>query len=65
MFRWRPPQRGSRLLVVRGDPGEVLPRVLREWRCSRLTFESDTEPYARARDAAVCAAAKAAGVEVF
>jgi deoxyribodipyrimidine photolyase len=38
---------GSRLFVVRGDPVEELPRLLTEWKVDRLTFESDTEPYAR------------------
>lgn len=38
---------GSRLFVVQGTPEEVLPRLWTEWRATRLTFESDTEPYAK------------------
>ncbi|GLC76277.1 hypothetical protein PLESTF_001761600 [Pleodorina starrii] len=56
--------RGSRLLVLRGKPEEVLPRVFREWGVTQLCFEVDTEPYARARDAAVTRLAEEAGVEV-
>jgi hypothetical protein len=57
-------QLGSRLLVVRGKPSEAIPRLLAEWSINRLTFESDTEPYATVRDKEVCGAAKAAGVQV-
>jgi cryptochrome len=56
--------RGSRLLVLRGKPQEVLPPVFKEWGVTRLCFESDTEPYAKQRDAAVRQLAEAAGVEV-
>lgn len=38
---------GSRLFVVKGTPEEALPRLWAEWRATRLTFESDTEPYAK------------------
>jgi len=38
---------GSRLYVVRGNPVEELPRLFKDWKVTRLTFESDTEPYAR------------------
>ncbi|KAI7839651.1 hypothetical protein COHA_006460 [Chlorella ohadii] len=56
--------RGSRLLVLRGKPQEVLPRVFKEWGVTRLCFESDTEPYANQRDATVRQLAETAGVEV-
>lgn len=56
--------RGSRLLVLRGKPQEVLPRVFKDWGVTHLCFESDTEPYAKQRDAAVRELAEAAGVEV-
>ncbi|PNH10276.1 (6-4)DNA photolyase [Tetrabaena socialis] len=56
--------RGSRLLVLRGKPEEVLPRVFREWGAKQLCFEVDTEPYAKARDARVHQLAAEAGVEV-
>lgn len=53
--------RGSRLLVLRGQPEEELPRVWRAWGVSRLCFEVDTEEYARTRDRRVCALAAEAG----
>jgi deoxyribodipyrimidine photolyase len=56
--------RGSRLIVLRGSPEEVLPRALKGWNATHLWFEADTEPYARARDARVSAAATEAGVQV-
>lgn len=54
----------SRLLVLRGKPGEVLPAVLKACSAQALYFERDTEPYAVARDKAVMAAAASSGVEV-
>ncbi|KAL4418944.1 hypothetical protein ABPG77_009124 [Micractinium sp. CCAP 211/92] len=56
--------RGSRLMVLRGKPQDVLPRVVKDWGVTHLCFESDTEPYAKQRDAAVRDLAEAAGVEV-
>ncbi|KAF8061969.1 UVR3 [Scenedesmus sp. PABB004] len=56
--------KGSRLLVLRGKPLEVLPRVFKDWGVTQLCFEVDTEPYAKRRDADVAAAAAAAGVAV-
>jgi len=57
-------ERGSRLLVVQGNPTEVLPTLFDAHRITRLTYESDTEPYSIERDEAVQKSAKAAGVEV-
>jgi cryptochrome len=57
-------QRGSRLLVVQGKPTEALPVLFAAYRITRLTFESDTEPYALVRDKAVKEAAEATGVDV-
>ena len=45
--------RQSRLFVARGKPEEVLPRLFDEWGATLLTFETDTEPYALTRDAAI------------
>nr|CAD7394651.1 unnamed protein product [Timema cristinae] len=56
---------GSRLYVLRGKPEEVFPRVFLEWRVRKLTFESDTEPYALERDASVEKLARSAGVSVI
>ena len=38
---------GSRLYVARGKPEEQIPMLLSQWNADVLTFESDTEPYAR------------------
>jgi deoxyribodipyrimidine photo-lyase len=55
---------GSRLVVRRGAPRDVLARLLDESRADRLTFNRDYSPYARRRDAAVRAAAAARGAAV-
>jgi cryptochrome len=55
----------SRLYVVQGKPHEVLPRLFREWGITRLTFEVDTEPYAKTRDAQISELAQKAKVEVI
>ena len=56
--------RGSRLLLLQGNPTELLPRLIQEWKVTKLCFESDTEPYALLRDAAIKEQALAAGVAV-
>ncbi|XP_019156292.1 PREDICTED: (6-4)DNA photolyase isoform X2 [Ipomoea nil] len=56
---------GSRLLVLRGDPSQVLIRCLKEWSISKLCFEYDTEPYYQALDAKVKNYASVAGIETF
>ncbi|MEO8603781.1 MAG: deoxyribodipyrimidine photo-lyase [bacterium] len=57
-------QRGSRLVVRRGDPRHEIPRLLAETRADRLTVNRDYTPYAKRRDAAVQARAAALGVDV-
>lgn len=57
--------RGSRLFVVKGTPEEELPRLLTNWQVNLLTFERDTEPYAKVRDDAICRMAHDVGVEVM
>ena len=54
----------SRLFVVRGQPTDVFPRLFREWKTSLLTFEEDSEPFGRERDAAIRLLARESGVEV-
>ncbi|XP_055551906.1 cryptochrome-2-like isoform X1 [Falco cherrug] len=56
---------GSRLFVVRGCPEEVFPSLFHAWGTTRLTFEVDTEPSARQRDATVAKLAAQHGVEVI
>lgn len=54
----------SRLFVVRGQPADVFPRLFREWKTSLLTFEEDSEPFGREKDAAIRMLAQESGVEV-
>lgn len=54
----------SRLFVVRGQPADVFPRLFREWKTSLLTFEEDSEPFGRERDAAIRLLAQESGVDV-
>lgn len=56
--------RGSRLIVLRGEPLAELERVMVQWKVSRLVFEADTEPYAVKRDAGAAALARRLGAEV-
>uniref|UniRef100_A0A673H2W2 Cryptochrome circadian regulator 2 n=1 Tax=Sinocyclocheilus rhinocerous TaxID=307959 RepID=A0A673H2W2_9TELE len=53
----------SRLFVVRGQPTDVFPRLFKEWNVTRLTFEYDSEPYGKERDAAIIKMAQEYGVE--
>eukprot|EP00038_Savillea_parva_P020948 m.32916 g.32916 ORF g.32916 m.32916 type:complete len:542 (+) comp4946_c0_seq1:304-1929(+) len=55
---------GSMLYIARGKPDEVLPKLYKQWDIHTLTFEADTEPYAKSRDAAAKKAAESAKVEV-
>lgn len=48
--------RGSRLLVVAGKSVDVVPRLARRWRVDRVVAHRWVEPFARERDARVCAA---------
>ncbi|CAK9164838.1 unnamed protein product [Ilex paraguariensis] len=56
---------GSRLLVLKGEPSEVVIRCLKEWDIKKLCFEYDTEPYYQALDAKLKNHASVAGIEVF
>ncbi|KAM3609829.1 uncharacterized protein V6R79_020903 [Siganus canaliculatus] len=55
----------SRLFVVRGQPTDVFPRLFKEWKITRLSYEYDSEPFGKERDAAVHKLASEAGVEVI
>eukprot|EP01023_Acetabularia_acetabulum_P018339 TRINITY_DN19260_c0_g1_i4.p1 TRINITY_DN19260_c0_g1~~TRINITY_DN19260_c0_g1_i4.p1 ORF type:complete len:559 (+),score=75.32 TRINITY_DN19260_c0_g1_i4:1767-3443(+) len=57
--------RGSRLLVLRGNPVEVFPRVFKDWEITDLCFEYDTEPYAIVRDTKILDIAKKFGVQTY
>lgn len=54
----------SQLLVVRGDPVDLLPELFKRWNISHLVFERDPSGYARRRDEQIRELAKKAGVEV-
>lgn len=55
----------SRLFVIRGQPADVFPRLFKEWNISRLSFEYDSEPFSKKRDAVIKKLATEAGVEVI
>uniref|UniRef100_A0A7N6FHA9 Photolyase/cryptochrome alpha/beta domain-containing protein n=1 Tax=Anabas testudineus TaxID=64144 RepID=A0A7N6FHA9_ANATE len=55
----------SRLFVVRGQPTDVFPRLFKEWKVTRLTFECDPEPYGKERDGAIIKLAQEFGVETI
>jgi cryptochrome len=55
----------SKLFLIREAPQTLLPKLFKAWRITHLVFESDTDPYARDRDATVRKAAEEAGVEVI
>uniref|UniRef100_A0A672R2Q4 Cryptochrome-1 n=1 Tax=Sinocyclocheilus grahami TaxID=75366 RepID=A0A672R2Q4_SINGR len=55
----------SRLFVIRGQPTDVFPRLFKEWKITRLSYEYDSEPFGKDRDAAIKKLATEAGVEVF
>jgi len=57
-------KRGVPFLVRTGKPEAVLPRLLAETGASVLSYNEDTTPFARRRDAAVGRAIDASGVEV-
>ena len=50
--------------MLRGKPLEALPAFWRKHGVTTLVFESDTEPYAKERDAAIRALAEADGLAV-
>ena len=52
----------SRLIVLRGNPKDELPRILGEWDVQRLAYETDIEPYAKSRDGEINQLAATAGV---
>ncbi|KAL1007654.1 hypothetical protein UPYG_G00089590 [Umbra pygmaea] len=53
----------SRLFVLRGQPTNVFPQLFKEWNVTRLTFEHDSEPYGKKRDATILKMAQDFGVE--
>lgn len=58
-------ERGSRLIVLRGDPVTEVVRVARAVGATTVHWNKDYEPYARARDARVVETLTAAGIKAF
>ncbi|XP_027017763.1 cryptochrome-1b isoform X2 [Tachysurus fulvidraco] len=54
----------SRLYVIRGQPTDVFPRLFKEWNITHLSYEYDSEPFGKERDAAIKKLANEAGVEI-
>ena len=55
---------GSQLLVVRGYPAEIIPKLIKCLHVTKLTFESESEPFSRQRDAVITHLAESVGVKV-
>ncbi|XP_027124800.2 (6-4)DNA photolyase isoform X2 [Coffea arabica] len=56
---------GSRLLVLKGEPSEIVIHCLKEWNINKLCFEFDTEPYYQALDDKIKSYASLVGIEIF
>ena len=54
----------STLLVVRGDPAELIPELVKRWSITHVVFESDPTGYAARRDKQVRESVEKEGVEV-
>ena len=61
--RWR--AAGSRLLVLQGDPAQVLPQLAEAIGAAVVAWNRDVEPYGRERDRRVAAALQAEGRKVL
>ena len=55
---------GSRLFLVRGKPAESFEILFKDWNVKKLTFEVDTEPYAKTRDGEIIELAEKHSVTV-
>ncbi len=60
--RWR--QAGSQLLLLQGNPVELLPRLAQQLRAAGVAWNRDVEPLVRQRDRELAASLKATGVRV-
>ncbi|EPQ31922.1 uncharacterized protein PFL1_00121 [Pseudozyma flocculosa PF-1] len=57
-------QANSQLLVVRGEPTELLPELWKRWKITHLVIEKDPSAYGRRRDALIKEAAAKSKVEI-
>ncbi|KAL9971457.1 hypothetical protein ACROYT_G017620 [Oculina patagonica] len=55
----------SRLFIVRGQPIDVFPKLIKQWNITRVTFECDGEPFPQRRDDSVKRLLESQGVEVL
>ncbi|BES96008.1 cryptochrome [Nesidiocoris tenuis] len=55
----------SRLFVIRGQPADILPKLLKEWGTTCLTFEEDPEPFGRVRDQNIIALCRSMSITVY
>jgi len=56
---------GSRLFILKGDPVETFEKFFKDWNVKKLTFEIDTEPYSKERDALIKTLADKNSIEVI
>lgn len=57
-------KRGTRLHVMRGQPTTLLPQLFQEWSITKLTLESECEPFGQQRDEAITSLAEEFNVEM-
>lgn len=55
---------GSRLYILQGKPEEQLIKAIERWNVGLLTFEADTEPYAKQRDSKIMEIMQQRGIQV-
>jgi len=55
---------GTRLYVVRGSPDDVFEDLFSRWKVKKITWEVDTEPYAKKRDSKIENLAKRMEIDV-
>lgn len=55
---------GSRLYVANGQPTDVLPKLIKKWNITKLSFQYDSDPFAFERDSAIERQTQMADVKV-
>ena len=55
----------SRLIILRGNPVEILPIIFKNWEVSSLYFESDTESYSVERDRLIAESCRKLNIGCF
>lgn len=56
---------GSRLMIMQGDPTQILPQLAQTLNACAVYWNRDVEPYSRQRDRAVAEALNQAGIEIY